>query len=441
MVRKQTDPKALSNVLTLEGVHCKGYGVIPKYAMRDPDLSITAKGIYAYFCAMSGSGSSTFPSVETILSHLVFRSETYYAHRQQLVEQGYIRISSNERKGGAFANNVFTLIDNPKKFADLKPQNDWQSEVYSTIEHEGLKAAGYGIIPRVVMQDPRLDVKAKAVYAYFASYAGAGNAAFPPSPQIAADLGVSKPTYQKALRLLQELDYIRIEQANWSSGSRGFGAKRYILIDRPGASETKKPETVKSGTEKSEKASPEAGKSQTAQSKTNISETIVSETQKPMPTNNSFSSNNSRFSKNIDPITITSAAGETDRCDSEPDYEQIIKKNVQYDLIPELIDYPDVEKVKELVLLMITACESSAKSIRIGGEQIPAERVRKRLLSLNIEHLRYVLDTVAQYAGQIRNIRAYNLSALYHAPETLASYIDRENEAPDGWGGSLQPRL
>lgn len=436
MVRKQPDQESLANRLLVEGIHFKGYGVVPKYAMRDPDLSITAKGIYAYFCAMSGSGNSTFPSVETILAHLAFRSETYYTHRQQLVDQGYILITSQKRKGGEFANNVFTLVDNPKKFADLTPRNDWQNEVFSTIEQEGLKAAGYGTIPKAVMQDPRLDIKAKAVYAYFASYAGAGKAAFPPTPQIIADLRVSKPTYQKALRSLQDAGYISVEQANWTAGSKGFGAKRYILNSNPGASETKKPETVKSETVSSETVVSEPVKSETVPSKTANSETKKPKTIKnTLPSKNTLSSNN-----NINPsINTTTSTGPIDGwdCEAETDYETVIKENVQFDLIPELVSYPDIEKAKELVLLMITVCESGGESVRIGGELIPIEKVRRRLLSINIEHINYVINTVAQYAGQIRNIRAYNLAALYHAPESLASYIDSENGAPGRRGSSL----
>lgn len=434
MVGKQPSQTAWADRLRVEGVNFKGYGVVPKYAMRDQELSITAKGIYAYFCAMSGSGNSTFPSVETILAHLGFRSETYYLHRQQLLEQGYIEVSSLARKNGTFSNNLFTLIDNPKKFSDITPKNDWQNEVFSTIEHEGLKAAGYGTIPKAVMQDPRLDVKAKAVYAYFASYAGAGRAAFPPTPQIIADLGVSKPTYQKALRALQAVGYIRVEQANWSGGSKGFGTKRYILNSKPELSETKKSETVESEAAISKTLCSETVKSETVESKA-----IISEAKKPETIKNALSSKNTFSSKNIHPsINKDAGQGPIDGWDSEEeDFEAIIKTNVQYDRIPELVPYPDVDKARELVLLMITVCESGGESVRIGRENIPIDKVRKRLLSINIEHINYVLGTVAQYAGQIRNIRAYNLAALYHAPETLTSYIDSEKEAPGDRGGSL----
>jgi hypothetical protein len=44
--------------LRIEGIKYKGYGVLPKYVMIDPDLTIEAKGIYAYFCSYAGSGNT-----------------------------------------------------------------------------------------------------------------------------------------------------------------------------------------------------------------------------------------------------------------------------------------------------------------------------------------------------------------------------------------------
>ena len=44
---------------------------------------------------------------------------------------------------------------------------------------EGVNAKGYGCIPKAVMKDRRLTLYAKAIYAYFRSYAGSGNRAFP----------------------------------------------------------------------------------------------------------------------------------------------------------------------------------------------------------------------------------------------------------------------
>lgn len=72
---------------------------------------------------------------------------------------------------------------------------------------------GYGIIPKSVMQDTNLNIGAKAVYAYFCSFTGAGNNCFPTRDKICSDLGVSKDTLSKYLKNLVESGYLIVEQA------------------------------------------------------------------------------------------------------------------------------------------------------------------------------------------------------------------------------------
>lgn len=408
-----------ANRLQVEGVNFKGYGSVPKYAMRDRDLSITAKGIYAYFCAMSGSGNSTFPSLTTIQAHLQLGNRAYYTHRQQLIDQGYLLVSSKERKGGEFAQNLYTLVSNPKKFADLVPRNDWQSEVYSSIIQDGIKSAGYGDIPRSVMQDDRMDIKAKAVYAYFASYAGSGKAAFPGVSQIVADLGVSKSTYQKAMRILQELGYIVVEQLNGcGNGTKknGFGVNSYHLIDRPELTQPKNAQTVNAKTVNA----------QTVDAKAVDAQTVNAQTINAQTTRNTFSSKNTISSKN-NPSSINTEPPPMidDGWDSEEnEFEIELKENLDYENIPLSHPGADMSMINELILMMVTACEGSGTKIRIGGEELPKKLVKKRFLSLEYEHLVYVKECVEKKRGEIRNIRAYYLAALYHAPETMACYYE-----------------
>ena len=60
--------------------------------------------------------------------------------------------------------------------------------------------------------------------------------------------------------------------------------------------------------------------------------------------------------------------------------------------------------------------------MRIGGEVLPAETVKRRFRQLNSEHIRYVADSLRQTTTKINNIRAYLLTALYHAPVTIGPY-------------------
>ena len=65
--------------------------------------------------------------------------------------------------------SVYTLVQNPKKLQMTRIDQEVK-EGYDFAYYAGLKSHGYGIIPRIVMQDPRLDIKAKAIYAYYVVY-------------------------------------------------------------------------------------------------------------------------------------------------------------------------------------------------------------------------------------------------------------------------------
>ena len=79
---------------------------------------------------------------------------------------------------------------------------------------KGLKinSAGYGTIAKLAMQDKRLHIFAKAIYAYFCSFSGGGDTCFPSRDKICSDLGIAKTSYQKYLKQLVETGYISVQQ-------------------------------------------------------------------------------------------------------------------------------------------------------------------------------------------------------------------------------------
>lgn len=108
---------------------------------------------------------------------------------------------------------------------------------------QGVKSNGFGIIPKLVMQDTRLTRDAKAIYAYFCSYAGGGDTAFPTVSKICHDLGFgSEDTYRKHFKLLVKYGYIRVEQVRDSSGR--FSHNVYTLVDKPEPEETEDTKVV-----------------------------------------------------------------------------------------------------------------------------------------------------------------------------------------------------
>lgn len=75
-----------------------------------------------------------------------------------------------------------------------------------------INSKGFGTISKLAMQDTRLHIAAKAIYAYFNSYAGGGDTCFPTRAKICYDLGISNDTFSKYLKQLVNNGYIEVEQ-------------------------------------------------------------------------------------------------------------------------------------------------------------------------------------------------------------------------------------
>ena len=109
------------------------------------------------------------------------------------------------------------------------------------------------------------------------------------------------------------------------------------------------------------------------------------------------------------------------RMDEMDGYRERIRENIGYDLL--LLERPyDAEEIDGYMELMAETCASRREYIRVNGEDVPIELVRKRFLKLDGEHIRYVMDSLRQNTAQVVNIRAYTLAALYNAPTTISQY-------------------
>ena len=102
-------------------------------------------------------------------------------------------------------------------------------------------------------------------------------------------------------------------------------------------------------------------------------------------------------------------------------------------------DYPyDVDRLENILELVVETVCSKRQIIRIGGDDRPIEVVKSRFMKLDSEHIRYVLDCFKENTTKIRNIRPYMLASLYNAPTTIGSYFDalvRHDMAQPDWGG------
>ena len=102
-------------------------------------------------------------------------------------------------------------------------------------------------------------------------------------------------------------------------------------------------------------------------------------------------------------------------------YRDIIRENIDYYRLIEC--YPhDTNRIDEIIDLILETLCTARKTIRIAGDDYPAEIVKAKFLRLNSGHLEFMLDCLNKNTTEIRNIKKYLLAVLFNAPSTIDSY-------------------
>lgn len=100
--------------------------------------------------------------------------------------------------------------------------------------------------------------------------------------------------------------------------------------------------------------------------------------------------------------------------EDEEIWREIITENLESDIVRNEGGY-DPGIVDDIVELMVDTVCSTRQRIRVGKEDKPAAVVKSRLLKLERRHLDYVLWCMGKNTTEVRNIRAYLLTALYNS--------------------------
>ena len=85
-------------------------------------------------------------------------------------------------------------------------------------------------------------------------------------------------------------------------------------------------------------------------------------------------------------------------------YRELLLENIEYDYLCR-DDRLDRDMLNELVELMVDTVCSRKETIRIAGDDYPAEVVKSRFLKLNSSHIEYVLDRMRENTTYVRNIK------------------------------------
>ena len=204
-----------------------------------------------------------------------------------------------------------------------------------------------------------------------------------------------------------------------------------------GKSNFKKSENRTSGN--SEIKLPEVGKSDLKKFEnhtSDISETELAEVRFP---NSNYNNNSYTNMNHINPsIQANTGIGE-DGLDKAADYIFVIKANIEYDSIMQNQAWKDRDLYDELFEIICEVVCVKRKSVRVGGEEYPYELVKSKFLKLNSSHLLYVIECMQNTTSKITNIKAYMITALYNAPNTMNHYYQQAVQH-DMYGGGWQEK-
>ena len=239
---------------------------------------------------------------------------------------------------------------------------------------------GFTQMPNNILRSHTLKPLHKVVLSVICSYSNSSNIAFPSYQTIADDSGISR---RKVIDVISELVTLGCIKKTERISSKGdHTANDYeVLIGRSDFSlpgETSAPRSEQRALNQY------------------INKNI----------NNSFNNINLSITENeIDAMTNR------------------IKENIDYDILCERYSG---DMLDELVSVMAETICGNSKTVRIAGNDFAREVVKSQLLKINSEHIEYVLDCIKKNTTKIKNIKAYMLTCIYNAPQTISSFYTAE---------------
>ena len=83
-------------------------------------------------------------------------------------------------------------------------------------------------------------------------------------------------------------------------------------------------------------------------------------------------------------------------------YREIIKDNIEYEHLCQYAKGIDRDMLDEIVDLLVETVCSARKTIRIAGDDYPAELVKSKLMKLNSSHIEFVFDCISKNTTEIQ---------------------------------------
>ena len=241
-------------------------------------------------------------------------------------------------------------------------------------------------------------------------------------------------TLTPVLKKLEQKGYLTRHRLRDRSGR--ISDTEYVVYESPHKeTEADLPDKVSQDTDEPDTASPCTENPYMVSPDTVTSRTDAPYTEKPAQLNtqvsNTYELNTQK--SNPDPIMIQkqraqqadTGMSDMDQMDAR-EYRRTlaeVKEQIEYDAL----DTPhDHERLDEIVEIMTETLCSRKPYIKVAGENYPAEVVKSRFKKLSYHHIEYVFLSLDKKHTEVRNIRQYLMTTLYHAPTTMSNYYDAE---------------
>ena len=270
------------------------------------------------------------------------------------------------------------------------------------------KNKGYTVMSNYHLRDKTLSLKAKGLLSQILSLPEDWDYTLSGLCHINRE---SKDAIRSAVNELERAGYIERHQTTDASGK--FSSNEYIIHESP--------VSLPPSLDKPLSENPTTGKP-TSENPTQLKKDRVTKDQSITDP----SSTHSIPSLSPPPTGAAASPPERKRTEAATQsaveiYRDIIKENIEYDhlLHHSKIDPEELDGILEL--LVETVC-TARKTIRVAGDDYPAELVKAKLLKLNSGHIEFVMDCMRQNTTKIRNIKKYLLAVLFNAPSTMGSY-------------------
>lgn len=95
------------------------------------------------------------------------------------------------------------------------------------------------------------------------------------------------------------------------------------------------------------------------------------------------------------------------------EYEKYLREKLSVGVLLQSNPY-EGRRINEIVEIMVDVLCSTAETIRVSGEDKPAEVVKAQFMKIDFGHMEYILDCFRNQITDIRNVKQYLIGGFWH---------------------------